>query len=242
MPVNGEPLVRRVIRWLATAGIRDLVLNLHHRPQSIAAVVGDGTRPRRARALLLGAAGARIGGRAAARAAAADRRADDDFLIVNGDTLTDVDVGSLVERHRRSGALVTMALIPNPRPDQYGGVRVIDGWLGDRLHACGGAGTADAARFTSSACRSREAEAFADLADGVPAESVNALYPQLIAGEPAQRRRVSSRSASFLDIGTPRDCLDTSLALAVREGAALVGRATRAIALIRRARPHGAVG
>ena len=43
VPINGEPLVRRVIRGLATAGIRDLVLNLHHRPASIAALVGDGS-------------------------------------------------------------------------------------------------------------------------------------------------------------------------------------------------------
>ncbi len=35
--------MRRVIRILATAGIRDLVLNLHHRPASIAAFVGDGS-------------------------------------------------------------------------------------------------------------------------------------------------------------------------------------------------------
>jgi hypothetical protein len=41
-PVDGEPLARRAIRWLAGHGIRDLVLNLHHKPESIAAAVGDG--------------------------------------------------------------------------------------------------------------------------------------------------------------------------------------------------------
>ena len=41
-PVDGEPLARRTIRWLVGHGVRDLVLNLHHKPESIAAVVGDG--------------------------------------------------------------------------------------------------------------------------------------------------------------------------------------------------------
>ena len=42
VPVNGEPLVRRILKWLTGHGIRDVVLNLHHRPETIAAVTGDG--------------------------------------------------------------------------------------------------------------------------------------------------------------------------------------------------------
>ena len=38
VPVNGETLARRVVRWLAGQGVRDLVLNLHHLPETIAAL------------------------------------------------------------------------------------------------------------------------------------------------------------------------------------------------------------
>src|SRR6266851_5951170 len=41
-PVDGEPLARRTIRWLVGHGVRDLVVNLHHKPESTAAAVGDG--------------------------------------------------------------------------------------------------------------------------------------------------------------------------------------------------------
>ena len=52
-----------------------------------------------------------------------DGRRREPFLIVNGDTLTDVDLGALVERHRASGALVTMALIAESAArTKYGGV------------------------------------------------------------------------------------------------------------------------
>src|SRR4029453_6220116 len=42
-PVDGEPLVRRTIRWLTRPGLTDLVVNLHHKPETITAVVGDGS-------------------------------------------------------------------------------------------------------------------------------------------------------------------------------------------------------
>ena len=43
MPVAGEPLIRRIARWLVSQGVSDLVLNLHHRPETIAAAMGDGS-------------------------------------------------------------------------------------------------------------------------------------------------------------------------------------------------------
>jgi NDP-sugar pyrophosphorylase family protein len=66
------------------------------------------------------------------------------------------------------------------------------------------------------------ARAFARLEDGIPTESVNSLYPRLIAEHPDSVAAYLSE-ASFLDIGTPRDCLDTSLALAATEGARFAG-------------------
>jgi NDP-sugar pyrophosphorylase family protein len=222
VPINGEALVCRVIRILAAGGVRDLVLNLHHRPASIAGLVGDGTdlgvRVRYSwEQPVLGSAG----GPRRALPLLVDSE-DDDFLIVNGDTLTDVDIAALLARHRESGALVTMALIPNPRPQQYGGVVVSsEGWVTGFTRP--GAVPADGATaFHFIGVQAASARAFAALEDGRPAESVNALYPRLIGERPKSVAAYVS-GASFLDIGTPRDCLDTSLALAQTEGARLLG-------------------
>src|SRR5580765_8268819 len=43
VPVAGEPIVRRIIRWLARQHVTDLVLNLHHLPQTLSALVGVGS-------------------------------------------------------------------------------------------------------------------------------------------------------------------------------------------------------
>ena len=120
VPIAGEPLVRRIITWLRAAGVSDLVLNLHHLPETIASVVGDGSdldvrvRYSWEQPAVLGTAGG-------------PRRAlpllgSGTFLIVNGDTLTDVDVPALVASHQASNALVTLALVPNDQPQKYGGV------------------------------------------------------------------------------------------------------------------------
>src|SRR5688500_8878136 len=42
VPMAGKTLVERILEWLKREGIEDVVLNLHHRPESITAVVGDG--------------------------------------------------------------------------------------------------------------------------------------------------------------------------------------------------------
>jgi NDP-sugar pyrophosphorylase family protein len=134
------------------------------------------------------------------------------FLIVNGDTLTNVDVGALVADHRRSGALVTMAVIPNTDPGKYSGLAV----------DANGAFTGVVSRASPErsyhfiGVQVAEAEAFAALPDNRPFESVRQLYPTLIATRPGSVRTFLS-SAEFFDIGTPADYLSTSLVFAARE-------------------------
>ncbi len=221
-PVDGEPLARRAIRWLVGHGVRDLVVNLHHKPESIAAAVGDGSdlgaRVRYSwESPVLGSAG----GPRHALPLIGDRT----FLIVNGDTLTDVDLPRMIEHHRRSGALVTMALIPNPRPDKYGGVLldadgVVTGFTPRRAAAKPPA-LSERQRVEGSfhfiGPQVVEADAFLPLDDGVPAETVMGIYPALMANRPGSVRGFVS-DAAFQDIGTPADLLQTSLDLAAADG------------------------
>ena len=211
-PVDGEPLVRRTIRWLTDRGLRDLVINLHHKPESITAVVGDGTdlgaRVRYSwESPVLGSAG---GPRHALPLllSGSDERT---CVLVNGDTLTTVDLAAMIEQHRRTGADVTMALIANPRPDKYGSV------LLDERHAVTGFTRRGVEGFHFIGPQVIEADAFMSLPDGVPSETVLGLYPQLI----AQRRGSVMgfvSDAAFQDIGTPADLLQTSLDLAAAAG------------------------
>lgn len=205
VPVAGQPLVCRILTRLAAGGLREAVLNLHHRPETITSIVGDGAdlglRVRYSwEQPLLGTAG---GPRHALPLLDAER-----FWIINGDTLSEVDLGALADEHARSGALVTMALVPNPQPDRYGGVHVREGWI---VEFSPPAAAQPSYHFVG--VQLVEARVFSDLPDGQPAESVSGVYRSMLASKPRSLRAFVCESR-FQDIGTPADYLETSLALA----------------------------
>jgi len=219
LPVAGQPLAGRILRRLASAGVTDAVLNLHHLPHTLTALIGDGSdaglRVRYSWEVpVLGSAG---GPRRALPILGAST-----FLIVNGDTLTDIDVAAVVADHRRSGALVTMAVVPGDDPAKYGGV------VAEKDGAVTGFARRGSARqsYHFVGIQVAEAEAFASVPDATPYESVGALYPALIEARPGSVRAFVT-SGDFLDIGTPDDYLRTSLLLAGREGRPLHGRDAR---------------
>ena len=212
LPLGGEPLARRILRGLRDAGVTDAVLNLHHLPHTLTRAIGDGSdlgmRVRYSwETPVLGSAG---GPR---RALPLLREVDSatPFLIVNGDTLTDVNVNDLVGAHRASGALVTMAVIPNSQSDKYGGIAADgDGNLVDFIPR----GSA-VPSFHFVGVQVADPEAFAALSPATPHE-VRALYPALNAAKPGSVR-IFVTAADFLDIGTPTDYLSTALAIQERE-------------------------
>ncbi len=206
IPVAGEPLVRRILAWLAANGVRDAVLNLHHRPETITSVVGDGSdfgvrvRYSWEQPVVLGSAG---GPRLALSIIGADT-----FLIVNGDTLTDVTLAPLVAAHGTSGALVTLALVPNAEPDRYGGVRV-----DQRGHVIEFVRRGPRAHGSSHfiGVQVVSASVFAPLESGRPASTVGGIYDGLVQNQPGAVRGYQC-DARFWDVGTAADYLSTSLA------------------------------
>ncbi len=210
LPVAGSPLAARVVRWLASHGVSDVVLNLHHRAETLTRAIGDG-----------GDLGVRVRyswenpalGSAGGPRHALPLLGGGLMLIVNGDTLTDLDLGAMLAAHERSGALVTMALISNPRPEHYGGVTVD----GDRVVGFT-ARRAGARNHHFIGVQIADSRVFASLPDNQPAESVRELYPVLMRERPGSVRAFVSE-ASFDDIGTPRDYFATSFTIGAREGA-----------------------
>lgn len=209
MPVAGTPLIVRILRWLRDAGVCDVVLNLHHKPESITSILGDGS-----------AYGVRVRyswERAVLGSAGGPRRAlplldAKQFLIINGDTLTDCDLHAVVATHLDTGARVTMGVVDGD-VQRYGGVIVDEG---NRVRGFGRP-TAPARAYHFIGVQAVDADVFAALPDDEPSETVRTLYPRLIATDP-DAIRVFHSGAEFLDVGTARDYLDTVAAIAAREG------------------------
>jgi NDP-sugar pyrophosphorylase family protein len=221
VPVNGDALIRRIVRRLVGEGVSDLIVNLHHLPETVTRVLGDGSdlgaRIRYSwENPVLGSAGGPRHALPLLVDGDPDPRAR--FLLVNGDTLTDADLSGLMRAHEAAGnACVTMALIPNPEPEKYGGV-IVDG---DRVVGFTRRGATERS-YHFIGLQVAERRVFAGLPDGEAAESVSQVYRTLLA---AHRSAIAAyvTAASFQDVGTPADYLSTSLAIASVEGDKLVG-------------------
>jgi NDP-sugar pyrophosphorylase family protein len=125
IPFLGKPLVGYVAEYIATFGIKDIVVNLHHQPHSVQKALGDGSdfgvhidytleQPE-----ILGTAGALDNARQLLE--------DDTFIIVNGKIITDIDIAAALETHRASGAIATMVLKPNLKREKFTIVETHDG-------------------------------------------------------------------------------------------------------------------
>ena len=204
LPVAGTPLVVRILHWLRDAGVRRTVLNLHHRADAITRIVGDGSPigidvRYSWETNILGSAGG--------PARAIPLVASDRFLIVNGDTLADVDLRAMAAQHIDTNALVTMAVVEG-RPG-YNGV------IADTSGIVNGFGREPGA-FHFIGIQMVNTSVFAGVDPDVKSETVHGLYPRVIASRRGAVRVFQTR-AEFFDIGSPRDYLDTAITIARRE-------------------------
>jgi NDP-sugar pyrophosphorylase family protein len=125
IPFLGKPLVGYVAEYIGNFGIREIVVNLHHQPDSVIRALGDGERfgvhieYTREAPKILGTAGALDKAR--------EFLEGDTFMVVNGKIVTDIDLSAAIETHRRSGALATMVLKPNLKREKFTVVETNDG-------------------------------------------------------------------------------------------------------------------
>ena len=217
VPVAGRTLIERVLDWLAAQRVRDVAINLHHRPETITGVVGDGAHlGMRVRYSwereILGSAG---GPRHALPLLGAET-----FLIINGDTLCNVNLADVVETHTRSHADVTLVLVPNPARDHYNGVVVENGRIVGVIPKGHQQPT-----WHFIGIQVVRASVFSSLADGVPAETMSELYREhFIARD--WTIRAHCVDLPFVDVGTPNDYRRAALRLSgadavVERGASL---------------------
>jgi NDP-sugar pyrophosphorylase family protein len=126
LPILGKPLVGYVAEYLANFGCEEIVVNLHHRPESVRAALGDGRQfgvslTYTDEPIILGTSGALDNARHLL-----DR---DTFIVINGKLITDIDLNQALQTHRKSGALATLILLPNNRRERFSVVELENGFV-----------------------------------------------------------------------------------------------------------------
>lgn len=117
LPVGGRPLLGIWLDAFAAAGVDEVLVNLHHRPEVVQAYLTARTGPPAVRTFsepeLLGSAGTL----AANRQWVGD---DDFFLACNADNLTDFRLETLIGAQRACGADATLGVFHSDNPSAGG--------------------------------------------------------------------------------------------------------------------------
>lgn len=205
LPVQGKPLLERIVCWLQRHGITQIAMNLHHCPDAITDHFGDGQRlgveiVYSYEATLLGTAGA------------AKRLApflDEPFVVVYGDVFTNLNLTRLMaahQHHRRlesRDTIATLSLYPVPNPTECGLVELDE-----------------AGRVTRFVEKPPPDQVFTDLANAgvmvcepeilrfIPKETSfdfgHNVFPALLTAGKTLWGQAISRDEYLIDIGTPR--------------------------------------
>jgi NDP-sugar pyrophosphorylase family protein len=213
LPVLGKPLVGYVAEYLAGFGIRDVVVNLHHRPESVRLALGDGSRfgvhlqyvheP-----VILGTSGALDNAR--------DLLEGETLVVVNGKIITDIDLHAALETHRQRQALATLVLQKNVARERFSTIETHDGFVTGfgGMPTSGNPSTDAPLMFTG--IQVLEPRIFDYIPRGVFSHSTTEVYPQAIAN--GERIAAHVAQGRWYELSTLPRYLDISLALLKAQG------------------------
>jgi mannose-1-phosphate guanylyltransferase len=198
LPVAGKPMVMHTIEWLARSGVDEVVFSLGYRPDAFSEAFPDSTWAgvRLTYALEpepLDTAGA-IRFAALAVGATSER-----IIVCNGDVLTDLDLGELLEFHHRTGAEGTIHLTPVGDPSAFGVVPTDEGGRVIAFIEKPAPGT-EPTNLINAGTYVLEPGAIARIEDGRRVSIEREIFPAMVADGVLFAK---ADSAYWIDIGTP---------------------------------------
>lgn len=116
IPVDGEPVLEREIELLSNQGIKEIIVTISHLGNVIKNYFKDGKKfdvniTYFEETLPLGNAGALF---------LIKESFEDDFLLINGDVIFDIDFNRIINAHKKNNALITLFTHPNNHPYDSG--------------------------------------------------------------------------------------------------------------------------
>ena len=121
LPLVDRPFIGYMVEWLGRHGIDEVVMACGFKAEGLRTALGDSVPGGPTITYVeedepLGTAGP-------VRLAADRGLLGDRFMVLNGDSLTDLDLTALQDQHEETGAVVTLGLHPVDDPSSFGLVR-----------------------------------------------------------------------------------------------------------------------
>ena len=181
-PVAGRPLIEYALRFLRAQRIDHVVINLYHLGDQIRNTLGDGS-----------AYGVQItyspeeplletGGGIKNAQAFLD---GETFLVMNCDAILDLDVAAVLNAHRRTKAVGTLVLRPDPKAAEYGLLEISAAGRLRRLRGEPVDVDEPVSAYMFTGCQILEPRIFDFMPEVRPFSTTRETYPAMLrAGEP----------------------------------------------------------
>jgi NDP-sugar pyrophosphorylase family protein len=219
IPFLGKPIVGYIAEYLGRFGCSEVIVNLHHRPESVRKALGDGTRfgvhlEYVEEETILGTSGAVDNAR--------HLLDKEPFFVINGKIITDINLSAALETHQRTNALATLVLLPNVARERFSMVETRDhlivGFGGmpplASDNACGESEASIPLMFTG--IQILEPRIFDYIPRGVFSHSTVDVYPRAIAN--GERIAAHVADGMWYELSTINRYLDVSLTLLKKNG------------------------
>ena len=121
LPIGNHALVEYAISLLAHHGITEIVVNVHHLGDRIQQALGDGSA---LGVKLTYSVEEEILGTGGGLRRMREYLNDGTFVVVNSDTLIDIDLKAVIEAHRSKAALATLVLRRDNEEPEYGQIEI----------------------------------------------------------------------------------------------------------------------
>lgn len=123
LPIDRVPTIVRTLRHLSEHGIKEAIITVGYLADKIESAIGEEHEGIRIKYLKENEPLGTAGGIKAAR----ELIGDEDFLVLNGDVLTDIDISEAIKLHKSRNSVVTFVLTHQSDPSEYGVVLLDDG-------------------------------------------------------------------------------------------------------------------
>ena len=121
IPFLNRPLISYSVEYLASHGINDIIINLHHQPDSVRDALGDGSN---LGVKIVYSYEHEILGTSGALDRVREHLEGEDFIVINGKIITDIDLGDAIRAHRERQAIATLVLRHNAAREHFSIVEI----------------------------------------------------------------------------------------------------------------------
>jgi len=220
--VAGKPAMEYALDALVAAGVRDIIITTFYKPERLIQNLGGGTR---LKARIFYSVEDEALGTAGGVAKCLPLIGDDTTVVLSGDVIADIDVKALVDEHKRSGAVATMALTEVDDPSQFGIVGLDESGRIVRFKEKPQTKEETFSNLVNAGIYVLSPEALRMVPQGEPYDFSKQLFPRIL--ESGKRMQGVKIDGFWMDVGRPQDLLKASQTLGQRHHKASLNEGAR---------------